>query len=111
MLETASPPAFYLPPADVDDALLHPSGRTTFCEWKGLAHEFDLAERPGVAWAYVDTFPEFTDIAGYFSFYPGRLHCTVDGETVRAQPGDYYGGWVTAEIVGPTKGAPGSAWW
>ena len=111
VLETASPPTFYLPPEDVDDWRLHPSGRTTFCEWKGLARELDLADRGGVAWTYVETFPEFRAIAGHFSFYPGRLHCTVDGETVRAQPGDYYGGWVTSDIVGPLKGAPGSAWW
>lgn len=111
VMETASPPTFYLPAEDVEDALLHPSGRTTFCEWKGLAHEFDLAGHEGVAWAYVDIFQEFTDIAGHFSFYPARVDCTVDGETVRPQPGDYYGGWVTSEIVGPMKGAPGSAWW
>ncbi|MDE0349028.1 MAG: DUF427 domain-containing protein [Gammaproteobacteria bacterium] len=111
VLETASPPAFYLPPDDVEDALLRPSGRTTFCEWKGLAREFDATDRDGVAWTYVDTFPEFTRIAGYFSFYPGRVHCTVEGETVRPQAGDYYGGWVTGEVLGPMKGAPGSAWW
>ena len=99
------------PPDDVEDALLRPSGRTTFCEWKGLAREFDATDRDGVAWTYVDTFPEFTRIAGYFSFYPGRVHCTVEGETVRPQAGDYYGGWVTGEVLGPMKGAPGSAWW
>ncbi len=37
--------------------------------------------------------------------------CTVDGELVTAQPGDFYGGWITSEIVGPFKGAPGTQGW
>ena len=111
ILETASPPTFYVPPEDVCETSLHPSARTTFCEWKGLAREFDLADRTGVAWSYIDTFPEFDAIAGFFSFYPARVRCTVDGERVHPQPGGYYGGWLTAEVVGPIKGAPGSEWW
>lgn len=112
VLETASPPTFYIPPEDVDETLLRPSARTTLCEWKGVAREFDLPERTGVAWAYRDTFPEFRALAGYFSFYPARVDCTVDGEPVLPQPGGYYGGWLTREIVGPVKGGPGSeSWW
>lgn len=111
VLETASPPAFYIPPEDVDETRLQASGRTTFCEWKGFAQEFDLPDRPGVAWAYVETFPEFRAIAGYFSFYPARVGCTVGGEVVRPQPGGYYGGWLTREIAGPVKGEAGSESW
>ena len=111
ILETASPPTFYVPPEDVDATLLRPSARTTLCEWKGIAREFDAVDRTGVAWAYLDTFPEFDPIAGYFSFYPARVRCTVDGEAVRPQPGGYYGGWLTDEIVGPVKGEAGSEGW
>ena len=114
VLETASPPTFYVPPEDVDDTLLRPSAHTTFCEWKGVAREFDLSdlpERSGVAWAYFDTFPEFHAIAGYFSFYPSRVDCSVDGEPVRPQPGGYYGGWLTSEVVGPVKGGAGTESW
>ena len=111
VLETASPPTFYLPPEDVDEALLRPSGRTTLCEWKGVAREFDLPDRPRAAWTYSDTFPEFRALQGYFSFYPARVRCAVGGEAVRPQPGGYYGGWLTDEIVGPVKGAPGSESW
>ncbi|MFI5829297.1 hypothetical protein ACIA6C_18920 [Streptomyces sp. NPDC051578] len=28
-----------------------------------------------------------------------------------AQPGDFYGGWITAGILGPFKGGPGTAGW
>jgi hypothetical protein len=34
--ETAHPPTFYLPLADVQRALLRPAGGGSFCEWKDL---------------------------------------------------------------------------
>lgn len=108
VLETASPPTFYVRPEDVDRAALVPSGRTSMCEWKGQAVDFDLADGPAsVAWCYPRVFPEFAEIAGWFAFYPARVECFVDDERVRPQPGGYYGGWITDEIVGPVKGEPG----
>ena len=41
-LETSHPPSYYIPPADVALALLRPSGRHSFCEWKGHASYFDV---------------------------------------------------------------------
>jgi hypothetical protein len=35
----------------------------------------------------------------------------LDGERVLAQPGDFYGGWITADLAGPFKGGPGSLGW
>ncbi len=108
VLETASPPTFYIHPDDVDRDALVPSGRTSLCEWKGQAVDFDLVDGPGsVAWCYPRVFPEFAALAGWFAFYPARVECFVDGERVRPQPGGYYGGWITDEIVGPVKGEPG----
>ena len=114
VLETASPPTFYVPAADVRVDLLTPmpAAAGAFCEWKGTATHVDLGDAPRVAWAYLDPFPEFAAIAGCFAFYPALADCRLGGERVRAQPGGYYGGWVTAELVGPFKGEPGSAaWW
>jgi len=37
--------------------------------------------------------------------------CYVDDERVTPQPGDYYGGWITGEVVGPFKGNPGTIDW
>ena len=115
VLETASPPTFYLPPEDVRVDLLTLAERRTFCEWKGWAEEFDLPGPPtvqGVAWRYPETFPDSAPIAGWFSFYPAKVQCMVGDEAVRPQPGGYYGGWVTSELVGPFKGEPGSErWW
>ena len=47
-----------------------------------------------------------------FRSYPSRIDgATVDGEPVRAQAGDFYGGWITDEVVGPFKGEPGTRGW
>ena len=37
--------------------------------------------------------------------------CYVNGEKVLAQEGDFYGGWITNNLVGPFKGAKGTAGW
>ena len=114
-LETGSPPAFYLPPEAVDSGLLRPSDRHTFCEWKGRAHYFHVeTDRGPVAnavWCYPDASGDAAGIAGWYACYPSLLACFVAGERVRAQDGGFYGGWVTAEIVGPWKGAPGTGHW
>ena len=105
LLETAGPPTFYLPRADVQMDLLEPNASRSICEWKGLAVGFDLRAGPrDVAWSYPCPFPEYEDLAGWLAFYPGRVECFVADERVRAQPGGYYGGWITQEIVGPFKG-------
>ncbi len=110
VLETAGPPTVYLPPDDVEEALLETTRAMSLCEWKGLASPVCL-EGPdridGIGWRYLDPFPEFIEIAGWYSFYPGIVVCTLGGERVRPQPGGYYGGWITNEIVGPVKGETG----
>ena len=51
-------------------------------------------------------------MADHVAVYPGAVDaCTVDGEVVRPQPGDFYGGWVTVRVVGPFKGEPGTRFW
>ncbi len=112
VLETASPPTFYVPAADVDtDRLVRAEGRS-FCEWKGPARYWSLDADPTIiGWDYPEPFSEFAAIAGCYSFYPGRVPCRVDGERVRAQAGGFYGGWITDEVVGPFKGDPGTGGW
>ncbi len=115
VLETASPPTFYLPAGDVRTDLLQRAGGQSFCEWKGRASYFDLGAPSGViaqaAWSYEQPLEAFARITGHISFYPGRIACYVDGEAVRPQAGGFYGGWVTAEIVGPYKGEAGTGGW
>jgi uncharacterized protein (DUF427 family) len=115
VLETASPPTFYLPPDDVNEEFLIPASGQSFCEWKGSASYFDVRTQemtvPAAAWTYREPFPEFATIAGWYAFYPGKVACFVAGDRVRAQAGGFYGGWITREIVGPFKGEHGTGGW
>ena len=54
----------------------------------------------------------YSALTGYLAFYPGRVEaCFLDDERVRAQAGDFYGGWITSRVVGPFKGEPGTLGW
>jgi uncharacterized protein (DUF427 family) len=110
VLETGSPPSYYLPPHDVDRARLTASEQRSLCEWKGEARYWDLAQggdsRREVAWTYPSPFPEFERLRDHFAFYPARVECFVNAVRVAPQPGGFYGGWLTPELVGPFKGEP-----
>jgi uncharacterized protein (DUF427 family) len=117
VLETSHPPVYYVPIEDVAPAALVPSGgRQSDCEWKGLASYYDVvaggqcAER--AAWTYRDPRRGFEPIRDAVAFYPGLMEaCYVDDERVEPQPGGFYGGWITSDVVGPFKGAPGTLGW
>lgn len=113
IMETASPPTFYIPRADIDFDLLVPVHDTTYCEWKGTATYWALARNPAapVGWCYERPRPRFEVIREYLAFYPGLVDCCLDGEQVKTQPGRFYGGWITSEVVGPFKGEPGTGHW
>ena len=112
VLETASPPTFYVPVADVREPLTRVEDATSFCEWKGTATYWSLADAPAAAWGYDDPFPEFAALRDHVAFYASRVdECWVGGERVTPQPGRYYGGWITSEIIGPFKGEPGTEGW
>ena len=116
VLETSHPPVYYIPPEDIRMEYLLPSPHRTWCEWKGQAayYHVQVGDRraENAAWVYPRPTPGYESISGYVAFYPGRMDaCTVDGELVQAQPGDFYGGWITRDIVGPFKGAAGTGGW
>ena len=115
VLETSHPPSFYLPWDDVARELLQPAAGDSFCEWKGPAQYWTLVlgdrHLPGHAWSYPQPLAGAEALAGCVAFYPSVLDCRVDGAAVTPQPGGFYGGWITPELTGPFKGAPGSAGW
>jgi uncharacterized protein (DUF427 family) len=116
VLETSHPPVYYIPREDIRMEYLHPSRRKTFCEWKGDASYCTVqvgdVRAEDVAWFYPTPTAGFEEIADHVAFYASRMEaCIVDGERVRAQPGDFYGGWITRGIVGPFKGVPGTRGW
>ena len=116
VLETASPPTIYVPPGDVDADLLRPGRGRSLCEWKGAARYWNVAAggRTAVraAWSYPDPSPSYKRLRDAVAFYPGLMDaCWVDDEQAQPQPGRFYGGWVTADVVGPFKGGPGTTGW
>lgn len=113
VMETASPPTFYLPRDTVDFDLLVRLQQTTYCEWKGTATYWALKRNPAepVAWSYERPRARFESIKGHVAFYAGRVDCYLAGELARGQAGRHYGGWITSEVVGPFKGEPGTGHW
>lgn len=113
VLETASPPTYYIPKADIQWDTLVEVAQSSFCEWKGRASYFAHASAPqiAIAWLYANPSLSFAQIDGHASFYPSRAECFVNGEAVRPQPGEFYGGWITDRVVGPFKGEPGTGHW
>jgi uncharacterized protein (DUF427 family) len=115
VLETSHPPVYYVPRAQIADVLEAAPGQS-FCEFKGLASYWDLVvgdvRVPRAGWSYEAPNDRYADLTGAVAFYPGLVdRCTVGGEVVRAQEGDFYGGWITPDITGPFKGGPGTRGW
>ncbi|QHC58523.1 DUF427 domain-containing protein [Rathayibacter sp. VKM Ac-2760] len=116
VLETSHPPVYYLPRSAFAEGALEPAPGRSICEFKGAAAYLTVRGGEAVAeaagWIYPDPLPGFEQLVGTVALYPGRMDsCTVDGETVQPQPGDFYGGWITSRVVGPFKGAPGTMFW
>ncbi len=115
VLETAHPPSFYLPWDDVVGEFVKPGSGSSRCEWKGPARYWSLMDGqrrlPNVAWSYPEPLAGAQSLADKVAFYPRDLECRVAGALVTPQPGGFYGGWITPELVGPFKGDAGSAGW
>ncbi len=115
MMETASPPGFYLPIADVKAGVLIPAAGQSHCEWKGAARYWTVVaggvrlER--AAWSYDNPLSPYEQLRDHIALYATEAECFVDNERVRPQDGGFYGGWVTNEIVGPWKGSAGTGGW
>ena len=116
VLETYHPPTYYLPVLDFVPGCLVPSRRTSYCEWKGAAQYFSVQSGGSVAadaaWGYPAPSAPFGALLDHVAVYAGPMDaCFVDEERVVPQPGGFYGGWVTADLVGPFKGGPGTLGW
>ena len=115
-LETSHPPSYYIPRIDISPGVLRRAKGSSFCEWKGAATYWDVMVGdlvlPRVSWSYATPTAPFAILRDHVAFYAAPFdRCTVDGETATAQPGDFYGGWITTRVAGPFKGVPGSLGW
>jgi uncharacterized protein (DUF427 family) len=116
VLETSHPPVYYFPSVDVNNNFLRISNKSSYCEWKGRANFYSIKVNGKIAenaaWFYLNPNNDFEKIAGYIAFYPGLMDaCFVNGEKAIPQPGNFYGGWITKDLKGPFKGAPGTMFW
>ena len=116
VLETSHPPSYYIPMEDIKLEYFRPTSHKTFCEWKGWCGYYAIkvndAEVNNAAWNFFEPSPNFKEIKDHLSFYPAMMEaCYVNGERVTPQPGNFYGGWITPDVVGPFKGEPGTMWW
>lgn len=114
ILETASPPTFYIPPSAVHrDQLQAITGRSSFCEWKGKAVYWALRSSQDliVGWSYPNPLEPYALLRDHIAFYPQKLECSLGGERVQPQPGLFYAGWITSDLSGPFKGEPGTGHW
>ena len=115
-LETSHPPSYYIPPGDIAPGVLRRAAGSSLCEWKGAAVYWDVVigdiVLPRVGWSYPDPTPAFAALRDHVAFYAAPFdRCTVNGEIVTPQPGNFYGGWITDAFAGPFKGVPGSLGW
>jgi uncharacterized protein (DUF427 family) len=111
VLETSHPPTIYVPPEDIALRLLSVADGSTWCEFKGRATYLDVAGQPRSAWTYRAPVAAYAALRDHVAFYPSRFDCFLDDEPVLAQAGDFYGGWITGDLVGPFKGAAGTLAW
>ena len=116
ILETSHPPTYYLPQTDIEMQYLKANPRQSFCEFKGRASYYDLQiagqSISQVAWYYPTPSKAYPALKDHLCFYASKVDtCYVNDEKVQAQAGDFYGGWITANIKGPFKGGPGTFGW
>ncbi|MEF2978010.1 DUF427 domain-containing protein [Subtercola sp. YIM 133946] len=116
VLETSHPPVYYLPASAFRPGSLTDARGQSFCEFKGLAGYLSVhggaQTAAGAAWFYPHPSPGYEALVGRVAVYPSAMQqCTVDGEVVTSQEGDFYGGWITSRVTGPFKGAPGTLGW
>jgi len=116
VLETSHPPTYYLPLEYFQKGIFVPNSRSSFCEYKGMANYYDIVlngrKAVQAAWYYPDPNANYVALKNAVAIYTHKMDaCYVNGEKVKAQEGDFYGGWITSNIVGPFKGAPGTWGW
>lgn len=115
VLETHHAPTYYIPRAAIRAGIVQAPG-SSFCEWKGAARYWTLTSgetvAPRCAWDYPSPTARFGALKDHLAIYAHAMdEVRVAGEVVQPQPGNFYGGWVTGNLTGRVKGAPGTEGW
>ena len=111
VLQTGQAPVYYIPQKDIRMEYMIPTSKNSTCEFKGKAVYYDI--RVGAkavtaaGWSYPEPTQGYEEIKDHIAFYPRLMDaCFVDGEKVTPEPGQYFGGWITSDILGPFEGEP-----
>ena len=116
VLETSNPPVYFIHQDQVELNYLFKRVRTASCCYKGTMKFFDIAfgdkRSDYAAWYIPKPTPEYDHLKDYIAFFAHKVDaCFINNERVIPQPGEFYGGWITSNIVGPYKGLPGTDSW
>jgi uncharacterized protein (DUF427 family) len=70
-------PVLYIPPKDIDFALLERSTHTTYCPYKGDCSYYSIPSggirSVNAAWVYEAPFEAVAEIKDHLAFYPDRV--------------------------------------
>ena len=87
LYESGFAPRWYVPRDDVNEQLLAPVPRQTFCPYKGLCDYYDVGDAGRAAWSYRDAYREVDRVDDLISFEPDKVTVTLDGERLELEPG------------------------
>jgi uncharacterized protein (DUF427 family) len=109
VLQTGQAPVYYIPQEDVKMEYVISTPKSSTCEFKGKAVYYDIKVGSktvaAAGWSYPEPTQGYEEIKDHIAFYPRLMDaCYVDGERVTPEPGEYFGGWITSDILGPFEG-------
>src|SRR5215467_3749058 len=87
LYESGFAPRWYVPRADIEEALLTSVEGQTFCPYKGLASYYDIGDAHRAAWSYENAWTEVARICGLVSFEPDKVAVSLDGARLTLEPG------------------------
>ena len=102
--------------SDIQMHYLVPNKEISFCEYKGKSNYFNLVVGDDIiediAWTYPKPTSKYVALVGHLAFFAGKgCDCYVADELATPQPSEFFGGWITNDIVGPFKGGEGTWEW
>ena len=116
LYESGFAPRWYVPRADIEEALLTPVEGQTFCPYKGLASYYDIGDAHRAAWSYENAWTEVARICGLVSFEPDKVTVSLDGARLALEPGQNVVSHgvdrdlaVEARVTAPVTAPPGPA--
>jgi uncharacterized protein (DUF427 family) len=87
LFESGFAPRWYVPRADVNEALLTSVEGQTFCPYKGLCSYYNVGDARHAAWYYPKPWEEVKRITNMVSFEADKVHIELDGVQIQLESG------------------------